>query len=402
MACPAVSTGAEFLVRALAHLDCQAQTLGSFGFQSLAAAGSPAALALTGLLTLFVAIYGIRLLFGPGDEPRSVITAVLKIGIVLTIAVSWPAWRVVAYDTVLYGPSEIATAIMPSTLPPAQGQLPQRLQGLDNGLAAITYAGTGRLVEGAISADFEREFRSVALGDEAGYGWSRPIFLASTLGSLGVLRIAGGLLLAIAPLMAGLLLFEFSRGLFAGWLRGLAFVAIGSLGATLLLSIQVAVMEPWLADVLNRRITGGITPRAPTEALALTMAFGIAMVGLMFVLAKVAFQNAWAIAPILQRLQAIPALRDAPQWRPAGIAEIPVHSRALAISESVNATVRREQGGAGGFEPVRRIEMIQRGEPAAAGAAAGAGGAAVNPLGSAYRRNTRRDTGSQRGRDERG
>ena len=26
----------------------------------------------------------------------------------------------------------------------------------------------------------------------------------------------------------------------------------------------------------------------------------------------------------------------------------------------------------------------------------------INPLGSAYRRNTRRDTGSQRGRDERG
>lgn len=400
MACPAVSTGAEFLARALAHIDCQAQTIGSFGFQSLAASGSPAATALTGLLTLFVALYGIRLLFGPSDEPRSVITAVLKIGIVLTVAASWPAWRIVAYDTVLYGPAEIATAIMPSTLPAAQGQLPQHLQGLDNGLAAITYAGTGRIVEGAVSPGFEREFRSIALGDDVGYGWSRPIFLASTLGSLGVLRIAGGLLLAIAPLMAGLLLFDFTRGLFAGWVRGLAFVAIASLGATLLLSIQVAVMEPWLLDVLDRRIIGDITPRAPTEALALTLAFAIAMAGLLFVLAKVAFQNTWTIAPIVQRLQAIPAMRDAPQWRPVGIAEIPVHSRALAISESVTAAVRREQGGAGGFEPVRRIEMIQRGEPLAA--APGHGGSAVNPLGSAYRRNVRRETGSQRGRDKRG
>ena len=77
MACPAVSTGGEFLARALAHIDCQAQIVGSFGFQSLASAGSPAAIAVTGLLTLFVAIYGIRLLFGSGDEPRSLINAVL-------------------------------------------------------------------------------------------------------------------------------------------------------------------------------------------------------------------------------------------------------------------------------------------------------------------------------------
>ena len=402
MACPSVSTGAEFLVRALAHLDCQAQTLGSFGFQSLAAAGSPAALALTGLLTLFVAIYGIRLLFGPGDEPRGLVTAVLKIGIVLTIAASWPAWRVVAYDTVLYGPAEIAAAIMPSsTLPSPQAGLPQRLQGIDTGLAEITFAGTGRIVEGPIDPGFAREFQSVALADEAGYGWSRPIFLATTLGSLGVLRISAGLLLAIAPLMAGLLLFDFTRGLFAGWLRGLAFVAVASLGVTLLLSVQIAVMEPWLVDVLSLRNLREITPRAPTEALALVLAFAIAMVGMLFLLAKVAFQNSWAsAAPIMQRLGAIQVVRDAQQWRPAGAAEIPVHSRALAISESVSSLMRRERGTSDGIEPVRRIEMMQRGEPAAATAASGA--TAVNPLGSSYRRNVRRETGSKRGRDERG
>ena len=403
MACPSVTTGNEFLVQSLAHIDCQAQTIGSFGFQALASSGSPAVIALTGLLTLFVAIYGIRLLFGPGDEPRGVVTAVLKVGIVLTIAASWPAWRVVAYDTVLYGPAEIASAIMPSsTLPSPQADLPQRLQGIDTGLAAITFAGSGRIVEGPLGPQAAREFQSMAFADEAGYGWSRPLFLATTLGSLGVLRISGGLLLAIAPLMAGLLLFDFTRGLFAGWLRGLAFVAVASLGATLLLSIQVAVMEPWLVDVLNLRNIDEITPRAPTEALALVLAFAIAMVGMLFLVAKVAFQNSWVIpAPILQRLHSIPGTRDVQQWRPAGAAEIPVHSRALAISESVSSSMRRERGEAGGIEPVRRIEMLQRGEPAA-GAATAHGGAAVNPLGSSYRRNVRRETGSHRGRDERG
>jgi type IV secretion system protein VirB6 len=355
------------------------------------------------LLALFIALYAIRLLFGPGDEPRDLMNAALKVGIALTIAVSWPAWRVVAYDTVLYGPAEVAAAIMPaSTLPSPQADLPQRLQGLDTGLAAITFAGSGRIVEGPLAASAAREFQSMAFADEAGYGWSRPLFLATTLGSLGILRIAAGLLLAIAPLMAGLLLFDFTRGLFAGWVRGLVFVAVASLGATLLLSIEVAVMEPWLTDVITLRNVREITPRAPTEALALVLAFGIAMVGMLYLLGKVAFQNSWVIpAPILQRLPSLPLASDAPRWRPAGAAEIPVHSRALAISESVSSSMRREGGEGGGIDPARRIEMNQRGEPAAAGAAP-QGSAPVNPLGSSYRRNTRRETGSQRGRDERG
>ena len=212
MACPAVTTGPQFLVTALAHLDCQAQTLGSFGFQALAQPGSVASVVLTGLLTLFIAIYGIRLLFGPGDEPRDLVNAVLKVGIVLTLAVSWPAWRVVAYDTVLYGPSEVAASIMPATLPPAQSGLPQRLQSLDQGIADVTYIGTGRITGDTMPAGIAREFQSVALGDSTGLGFARPIFLASTIGSLGLLRIAGGLLLALAPLIAGLLLFDATRG----------------------------------------------------------------------------------------------------------------------------------------------------------------------------------------------
>lgn len=401
MACPAISTGTEFLVRTLAHLDCQAQTLGSFGFQSLADPASPASAVLTGLLTLFIAIFGIRLLFGPGAEARDVVGAVLKIGIVLTLAVSWPAWRTVAYDTVLYGPSEVAASIMPSTMPAPQAELPRRLQGIDTGIAAITFAGTGRLTSETFGAADARAFQSVALGDSTGFGMSRPLFLASTIGSLGLLRIAGGLLLALAPLFAGLLLFEMTRGLFAGWLRGLAFVAVGSLGMTLLLSVQVAVMEPWLVDVLNRRNLGVVTPMAPTEALALVIAFSIATAGLLFLLAKVTFQNAWPLPQaLLARLQAAAPVRESVAWRQLETAQIPVQSRALATSESVAATIRRERGQAGGIDPIRRIETIGRNETAQGPAAPGA--AVAQPLGSAYRRNARREGGSHRSRDQRG
>lgn len=401
MACPSVLTGNEFLVRALSHLDCQAQTLGSFGFQSLAAPGSPAAVVLTALLTLFVALYGIRLLFGPGEEARDLVAAVLKVGIVLTIAVSWPAWRVVAYDTVLYGPAEVAASIMPSTLPNPRSDFPERLQGIDTGIAAFTVTGTGRQTGDVTDLNLANSFRSIALADETGLGWSRTIFLATTIGSLAALRIAGGLLLALAPLFAALLLFDLTRGLFAGWLRGLALVALGSLGLTILLAAQVAILEPWLADVLNRRTLGYGTPTAPTELLALVIAFSIAIVGLTFFLAKVAFQNAWIVhRPALVKMTADAASRESALLAAGRATEIPVHSRAVAISESVATSMRRDEAQAAGGDHSHRL-VIDRGiGPTPRGGETPALPPA--PLGSGYRRNMQRGGRSQQRRDERG
>src|SRR5690606_29098525 len=124
----------------------------------------------------------------------------------------------------------------------------------------------------------------VALTDETALGWARTAFLASTIGALAALRISGGLLLALAPLFAGLLLFDLTRGIFAGWLRGLALVALGSLAITVLLSVEAALVEPWLVDALNRRTLGYSTPAAPTELLALTTAFGLATAGMLALL----------------------------------------------------------------------------------------------------------------------
>ena len=380
----------------LAHLDCQAQTLGTFGFQSLASLGSPAATALTALLTLFIAIYGIRLLFASGHQPADLVNAVLKIGIVLTIAASWPAWRIVAYDVVLYGPAEVAATIMPSTLADPRTSLPQRLQAIDTGMAALTVAGTGRET-GALTRE-PGGFGSIALTDEAGLGWARPLFLASTLGALGLLRIAGGLLLALAPLMAGLLLFDFSRGLFVGWIRGLAFTALGSLGTTVVLEVQVAAMEPWIVDALNQRNLGYATPTMPTELLALSLAFAIALAGTLVLLGRVAFQNAWVShVPVLGTIHQQAADRAPSRSRQAGT-QLPVHSRAAAVGESVTVLMQREETREPG-QYSRRTEALDR--PASGGAQPGLRPAAAEPLGSGYRRTTRGETSSQRSRDKR-
>lgn len=398
MACPSVTTGDRFLVETLSHLDCQAQTLGSFGFQSLAQTGSPASVLLGALLTLFIALYGIRLLFGSDEGPHDLVNAVLKVGIILTLAVSWPAWRTLAYDTVLFGPAEVASVVMPSTLPAPRTGFAERLQAVDSGIAALTYSGTGRQTGQLLGDQATSGFRSIALTDEAGLGWSRPLFLASTIGPLALLRIAGGLLLALAPLVAGLLLFDFSRGLFAGWIRGLALVALGSLGMTVLLSVELAVMEPWLADVLNRRNLGYATPTAPTELLALVIAFAIATTGLLFLLGKIAFQNTWSVrlSPFTQDRP--PHLAGSPALMPAGHTEIAAHSRALALSEAVAVQIRREEISTGGGDRIRQIGMASG--PGLLPAPTGQAGLSTNePLGSSHRRIMRRDTSAQRRRD---
>lgn len=398
MACPQVVTGSEFLERTLAYLDCQAQTIGSFGFQSLAAPGSLASLALAALLALFVALYAIRLLFGPGDEPRDLMNAALKMGIVLTIAVSWPAWRTVAYDTVLYGPAEVAAAIVPSTLPDPRSGFSQRLQSVDTGIATLTVAGTGGEADRLVDDRASNGFAAVALDSGAALGWARALYLSTTIGSLATLRIAGGLLLALAPLFAGLLLFDLTRGIFSGWLRGLALVALGSLALTMVLSVQIAVIEPWLFDVLERRSARIATPTAATELLALVTAFTIAIGGIMYLLGKVTFQQVAAAGrPAIARIAAYHRQADSMAAVQAEQSRIPVHSRAVAVSESVSAMVRRESS---------RVTIDRARAIGGVGAPAGAAraeppGAPSQPLGSGYRRTASRGARSQRARDDR-
>ena len=343
MACPPIITGEEFLLRTLSHIDCQAQLIGSYGYQALGQPGSTASIVVTSLLTLFIAFFGIRLLFGPGPQPRDAVFDVIKIGIVLTLAFSWPAFRTVVYDTTLKGPAEIASAIQSSSgNGEAQGFV-DRLQQADNNIVELTTIGSGRnaaaLIEGEGSGS---TFRAAAIEDDTGFGSARLLYLASIMGTLGVLRIGAGVLLALAPFAAALYFFPQTRGLFAGWIRGLVFTFAGSIGVTIVLAVQLAIIEPWLADALQMRGAGYATPAAPTELFAITLAFTIVQLAMLWLLAKVAFYRGWLTLPDIPDF--------AQSWNetrynrePSATAPGPQILRAERISSSVESTVRRER-----------------------------------------------------------
>ncbi len=88
MACPSVTTGNRFLSETIAHIDCQAQAIGAYGYGALANPGSGVSIALTGLLTIFIAIFGYRLMLGEEMRARGLVGDMLKVGIVLTLATS--------------------------------------------------------------------------------------------------------------------------------------------------------------------------------------------------------------------------------------------------------------------------------------------------------------------------
>lgn len=298
MPCPTVSTGRMFLLSILDHIDCQAEVLGSFGFQALARPGGPGATILASTLAIFVALIGFRMILGYRFDGRDTVSRVLLAAVVVTLAASWPAMRTLAYETVLKGPGQlIALVASPQTLPTAAGgDLTPRLQGLDDAIVALTIRGTGRNsgVPGYAGAN---DFRGIALEDGSTMGWARVVWLSGTLAPIIAVRLTAGLLLALSPLLALTLLFAETRGLFAGWARGLVMCLLGSAALAIVHATQLAILEPWAAEALQLRSANYATPAVPTELLAVNLAFAVAANLSLLIMLRVAFQRGWLSLP---------------------------------------------------------------------------------------------------------
>jgi type IV secretion system protein VirB6 len=394
MACPQIITGDEFLERTLAHIDCQAQLIGSYGYQALGQPGSTVSLVFASLLTLFVALFGVRLLFGPQPAARDVVFDVIKIGIVLTLAFSWPAFRTVVYDVTLKSPGELASVIQTSSGNANAQSFVQRLQETDNLIVELTTLGAGRNAGALIDGEgTDNSFEAAAIDDDTGYGSARVLYLASVIGTLGLLRIGAGLLLALAPLAAGLFFFPQTRGIFAGWLKGLAFTIAGSIGVSIVLSVQLAIVLPWLADAIKVRGLGYATPAAPTELLAITLAFAVVQLAMLWLLAKVVFYRGWLTLPALSEFERSWSNPSQPSDAHQAARDIPV-MRAERISNSIESSIRRE----------RLITLERQASPSTSGQAEDRTIVVNQPvaprLGSSYRRSSTRTSRAGRLRDQ--
>lgn len=398
MACLPIITGDRFLSRTLEHIDCQAQLLGSYGYQALGQPGSLASTVVTGLLTLFIALIGLRFLFGPGPGARDLVYDALKVGIVLTLAFSWPAFRTVVHDVAISAPAEIASGIATPGTGDTSAGFVVRLQQTDSAIVRLTEIGTGRNTGALLGESPGASFAGTALQDDAALGWARLLYLAGTIGSVGLLRLIAGLLLALAPIAAGLLLFEATRGLFAGWLRGLVLSVLGAVGVSVVLAVELAVLEPWLTDALRVRSLGYGVPSAPIELFAITLAFALIQAGAIWLLAKVAFMRGWPSLH-MPELQLPDGIWQRQQAAASANAPVYLESRAQRTADSVERMVDREQRTFDERTSYRTLASSGAAPPVS-GTAAGRTGSAER-LGSSYRRTSHRGSMAARRREGR-
>lgn len=416
MACPVITPGGPFLGGVLAYIDCQAQAIGQGGYQALAAQGSMVGLTLGTALTIFVALFGYRMLLGQTPDLRDGVVGVVKLGVVLVLATSWPAFRTLAYNVTMHGPAELAAIIGgPAGLPGADGGLVPRLQRIDDALIELNTLGTGRPeISGQIAISSAPSPSPTPQAEELGrlqsvtrpqawdpqrdanlLAYGRAFYLTGAIAAFASVRIIAGLLLALGPLFALFLLFDTTRGLFEGWVRGVAGAALGALATSIVLGVELALMEPWLAQILEARRNDLSTPSVPVELLVVGLVFAVTLVAVLASVAHVArgFRIPDSVRHISARAlekiggAALPAAPGADR-----IAYEPERSRALRIADAVAANQRREQTAQQQQEAERagqRVAGIGQGIARQAAVSTERDATVATPIGQTYRRRTR-------------
>ena len=232
------------IAASLQGVDCAASGMVASAFNRLFGSGGSLVPALTILLTLYVALFAFALITGRSRVGISSLTPkIVTLGLVLTFATSWIAFQTTVVNLATGGPNEIA-AILTGTPGNATMIFAQKI---DVVFQALIEASGDSTPDSAFSPP--------------GLLWlGGTLFLLGTAGLLATTRIALAVLLAIGPVFFVFALFPGTRGLFAGWLKGVVMLAIAPLfavlGGSLMLEISVPVLSALVA------VPGQIDPQA--------------------------------------------------------------------------------------------------------------------------------------------
>jgi type IV secretion system protein VirB6 len=225
-ACDALVKGATAGVSAsLQAVDCLSAEATTSAFSRLFGTNGALLPALTVLLTLHIGVFAVMLLTGRTRLGIGSLTPrMITIGLVLTFVTSSVAYQGVVWNLAVGAPDEIAGVLMGS-----KGSATQMFaERIDILFSAITDAATSTAQSGPP--------RPVSAGSftPGNLMWLSALMLM--LGTVGVLvtaRIVLAILLVLGPIFITLVLFNGTRGLFAGWLRSVVLTAVVPLIAVL-------------------------------------------------------------------------------------------------------------------------------------------------------------------------
>lgn len=255
------------IAQLLADTDCQAFGLVERGYGALSAPGGSVAALITTLMVIAVAFYGYRLMLGRGLAIAEVTALAVKFGVVLLIAASWSTWQSIAYDTLARAPSRIASELIVAIDAPAP------LAGVQSALDRLEAGNVGWRMRAGIASPLVGGAPTAAMALNV----SAFLLTLSTVGMLVVSRIVLALLLAIAPVMAGFLLFDATRGLLEGWLRTMIAAALVPLGVLTLSAIELAILNPMIDRMLAQQAAKVFELSDVTPVALVVIIFSLAM-----------------------------------------------------------------------------------------------------------------------------
>jgi type IV secretion system protein VirB6 len=324
------------------YLDCQARALGENGFQALAGGAMGTAL-LSAALTIFIALIGYRLILGSTPDVRDGVGWAVRLGIVLALVTSWPAFQSLVYRVAIDAPAQVAAILLPAAGVAAEGLDERVQQGYD----------TLRLGLANDQAAEQDERPATAANAQSPLLEPLPktasALVIATAGLSGALRLAIGFLLAVAPFAIISLLFSGTNGLFVGWLRALAGLTLALVASTIVTAIHLTAFESELGQLQ----ASGMVAADPQALTTIVLFFSL--VGVVAILVGFAMGSALrlprprpaSLPPMLvhERSEYHTEARAAPVRGEAvaDTAAAPARARAKAVAEVLSTTVHREQ-----------------------------------------------------------
>lgn len=328
------------LVRVLlGNVDCGVGGFVQSAYGALSRPGSPVMLTLTALLTLYVAFIGYRLLLGRSRlSVGNTAVAALKIGVVLALATSWGTYQAVVYDSLYAGPQALAGDLLDGIQPSNSAFRGDPLAGLQ--LAFDTIQGDADAFAKRAGAAASPLVGGTAFGAMSLNGASM-LLLLSTLGILLASKIVLAILLALAPVIAGLLLFDATRGMVAGWLKAMVALALLPLTAILVLAVELTMLEPSLTTLAGNVEAGNYALAPATEVGMLVLVFTLVLLAALLSGVAIArgIRLPWAgEATVTDR--AVPAATATAARQSQPLTAAP--PRAIRIAAAAAAVSRRE------------------------------------------------------------
>lgn len=286
--CPAFDPTAPYVGAVVAYANCHALSLGETAFRAFGA-GTPFGIALTGLLTIFVALVGYRMLLGTVPSLREGVLLALRLGVVLTLATQWPAYKTLVFDVVTGAPGELVAGGAggeAADLSPAS--LAARIDQVNDALASLLATAPPQPVpapsatpQGLVAAPAQPaqppQVGALPATAQVPVETAAVALTVSALGGLLSVTATMGLMLALGPLFILSLLFVWTRGLFLAWLRVLLGAMLGAVAVPLVLSLDLGIVERQVVMLVELVGSNQPTGFLPLAIAATTLASAVVL-----------------------------------------------------------------------------------------------------------------------------